>query len=347
MFGPEDFSPGLDPWGADELDALSADPAGAGRLGQVLAAAGAPAEIGDLRAEDAARHAFRVAYPASPAPRARMLAQISRRVAAAGLAGGLVLSGTAAAAGVLPGEAQQTAKSVLAKVGISVPGPTGATAAHRRRGGPSAPPPVTAAPDSTPSGDEWPDPGGQADSRPQGPASTGVTEDVARSGPATDGKRQGKGPGKPDQPETASPDRPERAKPDQPQPAAPETAKLSQSDTAKPDQPETLKSDELETAKPDQPKTARLNQSQTAKLNQSTTVKPDHPQTAKADQPESAKAETATPGAPKAQGQGNAEPTKPEFEGSRYTNDRPVPVEVFPAPAPEHTVAVASSVHLT
>jgi hypothetical protein len=75
--------------------------------------------------EDAAIAAFRSVFSASKAGKPRIFStRMSHRGAAAVLAGGLALSGSAAAAaGVLPGPMQQTAKAVLAKVGLTVPGP--------------------------------------------------------------------------------------------------------------------------------------------------------------------------------------------------------------------------------
>lgn len=60
--GQSDTTGPADVWGVDELDKVLADPRDAGRLGQILAAAGAPAEAGLLRGEDAARSAFRAAF---------------------------------------------------------------------------------------------------------------------------------------------------------------------------------------------------------------------------------------------------------------------------------------------
>lgn len=80
---------------------------------------------------------------------------MSGRTAAVALCGGLVLTGGAAAAsvGALPDPAQQTAKSVLAKLGLNIPGPHDATVGlagrHTRAGKGMHKPVVTAEPTTT------------------------------------------------------------------------------------------------------------------------------------------------------------------------------------------------------
>ena len=185
--GPSDL------WGGDELDEVLRDPSSAGPLGQILAAAGAPAEAGPQVGEDAARSAFRVAFPPSPARASRVRLSMSRRLAAAGLASGLVLSGGAAAAsaGALPGAAQQTAKHVMSKLGVSIPGPD--KDASTRRSGPATPAPAPAttgdpyatAGDGGPSGTD-----SEVSGPARGSASTGVVKGAAVSGAASDGKSQ-------------------------------------------------------------------------------------------------------------------------------------------------------------
>jgi hypothetical protein len=131
-----------DYWGADELDLLLAHP-GDGPVAQILAAAGAPSEAAHQPGEDAAIAAFRSAFSVSRSGKPRIFStRMSHRGAAAVLAGGLVLSvSAAAAAGVLPGPVQQTAKALLANVGLTVPGPKD----HTTGPGASTPVPVTSA----------------------------------------------------------------------------------------------------------------------------------------------------------------------------------------------------------
>jgi hypothetical protein len=131
-----------DYWGPDELDLLRAQP-GDGPVAQILAAAGAPSEAAHQPGEDAAIAAFRSAFSVSKTGKPRIFStRMSHRGAAAVLAGGLALSvSAAAAAGVLPGPVQQTAKAVLAKVGLTVPGPK----KHTTGPGTTTPVPVTSA----------------------------------------------------------------------------------------------------------------------------------------------------------------------------------------------------------
>jgi hypothetical protein len=169
---------------------LLADPREAGRLGQILAAAGAPAEAGPVPGEEAARSAFRAAFPVVAAPRSRILARMSGRAGAVVLAGGLVLTGgaAAAAAGALPGAAQQTARDMLAKIGVSVPG------ADDHAGGPPARhdpdtqmPAPTTAPSDTPGG-EQPGHGSAISDLARNSATTGVDHGAAVSSAASGGK---------------------------------------------------------------------------------------------------------------------------------------------------------------
>jgi hypothetical protein len=180
--------------GADELDLILADPSRAGRLGQILAAAAAPAEAVCPKGEDAARSAFRAAFPVSPARPSRVLPRMSGRVAAAALAGALVLSGgvAAAAAGALPGQAQETAKRLLSVVGVSVPGPNEHASVHPSRTGTRTQAPATTAADDEASG-----PGSEVSGLARSTASTGVDKGAAVSGAASDGKSQAGQHGKP------------------------------------------------------------------------------------------------------------------------------------------------------
>ena len=121
---PTDPADALRLGGPDELDALLADPAEADPLGRLLAAAAA-VETEQVVGEDVALAAYRAAFAAQPARETRFLAKMSGRAAALALAGGLVLTGGAAAAatGTLPDPVQRTTKGALAEVGVHVPGP--------------------------------------------------------------------------------------------------------------------------------------------------------------------------------------------------------------------------------
>lgn len=174
--------------GVDELDLL-AQP-GDGPVARILAAAGAPSDPGHQPGEDAAIDAFRAAFSVSTEDKPHILAgRMSRRAAAAVLAGGLVLSGgaAAAAAGVLPGPVQQTAKAVLAKVGLTVPGPRGDAA----RPGTTTPVPVTSteptagAPGAASSGQ-----GSDVSDLAHSTTATGVDKGAAVSSAASSGKGQ-------------------------------------------------------------------------------------------------------------------------------------------------------------
>jgi hypothetical protein len=124
-------------------DALTSDdPA----LAALLAAAGAPADAGPLPGEAEALAAFRAAngQPLAgvghrPRRARRATGRTSLRLAAAALTGSVVLAGglAAAATGSLPGAAQQTAKDMLSKVGVTVPGPADQAGEHPARRGKS------------------------------------------------------------------------------------------------------------------------------------------------------------------------------------------------------------------
>jgi hypothetical protein len=113
----------------------SDDPA----LAALLAAAAAPADPGPLPGEAAALAAFRAAVT-EPLPITGRRSHRppphkghrSLRLAAAALTGSVVLAGglAAAATGSLPGAAQQTAKDMLSKIGVTVPGPAGQAGEH-------------------------------------------------------------------------------------------------------------------------------------------------------------------------------------------------------------------------
>jgi hypothetical protein len=193
-----------DVWGVDELDNVLANPRDAGRLGQLLAAAGAPAETGWLPGEDVARGAFRLAFPVPAAPKARILARMSGRAAALALCGGLLLTGGAAAAavGALPDPAQQTAKGVLAKLGVNIPAPHGRAAlglgVHHARSGTGMHKPVaTAEPTATPRDSEPSATGNEVSALARSTTLTGVDKGAAVSGLASNGKSQAGQHGKP------------------------------------------------------------------------------------------------------------------------------------------------------
>ena len=93
------------------------------RVAAVLAAAAAPTEPGPVPGEEEALAAFRAAVPMTR--RTRMLPSIKAAAIAATATGALLTGGVAAAAsGTLPGTAQDTAKTILGTVGVTVPGPS-------------------------------------------------------------------------------------------------------------------------------------------------------------------------------------------------------------------------------
>jgi hypothetical protein len=177
----------------DELDGLLAAPGSASRLGQVLAAAGAPSEVERQPGEDDAVRAYRAAF-AAPHPAsqpASRLARVSGKAAAAALAGGLVLSGgaAAAAAGALPDVAQQTAHGVLAKVGVSVPAPSEHIGGHHRgRGNNTHTPESPAEHSATGRPSDRASHGSDVSGLARGTTSTGVDKGAAVSGTASGGK---------------------------------------------------------------------------------------------------------------------------------------------------------------
>lgn len=95
------------------------------RVAILLEAASAPTEPGPLPGEDEAMAAFRASHESSR--RSSMLSSLksTKAAAAAALSVGVMLTGGAAVAGTLPGAAQETAHSVLAELGIEVPGSDG------------------------------------------------------------------------------------------------------------------------------------------------------------------------------------------------------------------------------
>ena len=100
------------------------------RVAAVLAAAAAPTEPGGQPGEAAALAAFRSTVPALNR-RTRMLPSLKAAAVAATATGALLVGGVAAAAtGTLPGAAQDSARTVLSNVGVSVPGPNAHAGTH-------------------------------------------------------------------------------------------------------------------------------------------------------------------------------------------------------------------------
>ena len=190
--GPSPDDP-IDAWGRDELTELLAYPDPTSRVSQILAAAAAPADAGPQPGEGAAIAAFRAAFSTSGADAPHGLAaRLSRRSAAAVLAGGLVLCGsaTAAAAGALPDAAQQIAQKALASVGVHVPGPTSKPGQPARPGQNNpvpaiAPQPTTGPQDTSPTSH-----GSEVSDLAHSTTSTGVDKGAVVSGTASDGKSQ-------------------------------------------------------------------------------------------------------------------------------------------------------------
>jgi hypothetical protein len=178
-------------WGVDELDLMLAQP-GDGPVARILAAAGAPSDTAHQPGEDAAIAAFRAAFSGSTGKPRVLAARMSRRAAAAVLVGGLALSGSAAAAaGVLPDSVQKTAKAVLAKVGLTVPGPKEDTADNPARPHTTTPVPVASAePTDGPPGAATSGRGSEISGLARSTTSTGVDKGAAVSSAASDGKSQ-------------------------------------------------------------------------------------------------------------------------------------------------------------
>jgi hypothetical protein len=128
-------------------EATAPDP----RVAAVLAAAAAPTEPGPQPGEAVALAAFRGAAPI-PNRRTRMFPSLKAAAVAATATGALLTGGVAAAAtGALPGAAQDTARTMLGTVGVTVPGPADAAGTHpASRGGSTATATETAAPVADP-----------------------------------------------------------------------------------------------------------------------------------------------------------------------------------------------------
>ena len=115
-------------------EATAPDP----RVAAVLAAAAAPTEPGSQPGEAAALAAFRAEAP-TPNRRTRMFPSLKAAAVAATATGALLTGGVAmAATGALPGAAQDTARTMLGTVGVTVPGPADAAGTHPATRGRSA-----------------------------------------------------------------------------------------------------------------------------------------------------------------------------------------------------------------
>lgn len=115
------------------------DPALDERVVSLLAAAAAPTEPGAVPGEVQAVAAFRAASHTTRRPSMYSSNFNAKTFMATSLGAGLLLTGgvSAAAAGTLPGAAQDTASEWLAKVGVSVPGANAHSAGHADQRGAS------------------------------------------------------------------------------------------------------------------------------------------------------------------------------------------------------------------
>lgn len=109
------------------------------RVRALLAAAAAPTEPGPVPGEQEALAAFRDAHSRRRFSMPSSLTPV-RAAVAAGLGAGVLLAAGvgAAAAGALPGAAQDTARTWLDTVGVEVPGPDAHSAGHADQRGRSA-----------------------------------------------------------------------------------------------------------------------------------------------------------------------------------------------------------------
>jgi hypothetical protein len=117
-------------------------PASDDRVAALLSAAAAPTEHGPVPGEDAAMAAFRAARETEPSRRPRMFRHPRplKIAAAAAMGTGVLLAGgiAPAASGSLPGAAQETAREMLSRIGVTVPGPDEHSAGHADERGRSA-----------------------------------------------------------------------------------------------------------------------------------------------------------------------------------------------------------------
>lgn len=107
------------------------DLAAEGSVESLLCAAAAPTEPGPQPGEEAALAAFRATVRSPGRTSMHSLTPVKAALAAA-VTGGVLLTGgvAAAATGALPGAAQDTARDMLAHVGVSVPGAAEQSAGH-------------------------------------------------------------------------------------------------------------------------------------------------------------------------------------------------------------------------
>jgi hypothetical protein len=117
-------------------------PAPAERVAALLSAAAAPTEHGPVPGEEAAMAAFRTAHQTASSRRSRMFRHPRpiKIAAAAAMGTGVLLAGGLApvASGSLPGAAQETAREMLSKFGVTVPGPDEHSSGHADERGKSA-----------------------------------------------------------------------------------------------------------------------------------------------------------------------------------------------------------------
>ena len=117
-------------------------PASEERVAAVLSAAAAPTEHGPVPGEEAAMAAFRAARQTESSRRFRMFRHVSplKAAGAAALGTGVLLVGGIApvASGMLPGAAQETAREMLSRFGVTVPGPDEHSSGHADQRGKSA-----------------------------------------------------------------------------------------------------------------------------------------------------------------------------------------------------------------
>jgi hypothetical protein len=112
------------------------------RVAALLSAAAAPTEHGPVPGEEAAIAAFRAADQTASSRRSRMFRHPRplKIAAAAAMGTGVMLAGglAPAASGSLPGAAQETAREMLSKFGVTVPGPDEHSSGHTDERGKSA-----------------------------------------------------------------------------------------------------------------------------------------------------------------------------------------------------------------
>ena len=161
-----------------------------GRVRSLLTAAAAPTEPGPQPGESLALAAFRAAHPQE---RTRMLSRINPvRAALTTSAAALLLTGSlAAAAGALPGAAQDTAHEMLAKIGVTVPGPNEASDGHPDgRGSSGDTEDTTTSDEETTTEDESRGKGSEVSELATNPDLTGIEKGAAVSALASGGSSQ-------------------------------------------------------------------------------------------------------------------------------------------------------------